>query len=235
MQAQTISIIVPAWNESALLAGTLQSIGEGCRNLTCQTGMRTQLIVVDDGSRDSTAELAVPYADLILRQPARRGKGAALRLGWRAASGEVVVFLDADLGSSAKHWPVLIQPLLKGEYDMTVAKLPQASRKGGFGLVRGAAAHGVRWLSGYRSQAPLSGQRAVRSEILHRSRGRYDGFGVEVGLLIDAVKMGYRVQELEVPLYHRETGRNWSGWWHRGKQLAAVSRTLWACWRKPVC
>ncbi|WP_010499113.1 glycosyltransferase family 2 protein [Paenibacillus elgii] len=231
--APLISVIIPAWNESRLLASTLEAVSKAHASAAFSFDM--QLIVVDDGSRDGTGDVACAWADVVLRFPVNSGKGAAMYAGWQAASGEIVVFLDADLGSTAEKFPLLLEPVLRGEADLTVAKLPPASIPGGFGLVRGLAGRGVRLLSGYDSGAPLSGQRAMRSEVLRRCERKYQGFGAEVGMMVDAVKLGFRIVELEVPFRHRETGRTWQGWIHRGKQLCEVGLTLWQCWRKPAC
>ncbi|CAG7612269.1 Polyprenol monophosphomannose synthase [Paenibacillus solanacearum] len=231
--APLISVIIPAWNEEDRLPGTLLAIERACR---ARSDMRCEVIVVDDGSTDGTAAAALPRADRVLQMPRNQGKGAAMHAGWQAASGSVILFLDADLGETADQFPRLLEPLLRGEADLVIAMLPPAVKRGGIGLVKKLAKHGVQALCGLTPAAPLSGQRAVRREVLERcGRRSFQGFGVEVGMLIDTVKMGYRVSELEVPFAHRETGRDWRGWLHRGKQCLAVGRALWRCWRKPVC
>ncbi|UUZ79543.1 glycosyltransferase family 2 protein [Paenibacillus sp. P26] len=230
-----LSIIIPARNEAERSPRTMQAILSVRHDWERASGGRLEIIVVDDGDQDATAQIAAAEADLVIKLSNHSGKGAAMRTGWKAASAEMIVFLDADLEGSARHWPRLLEPLVRGEADLIVAQLPPARRKGGLGLVKTMASHGVLWLSGYTAKAPLSGQRAVRKEVLRRGGRWFEGFGVEVGMLIDAVKMGYRVRELELPFHHRETGRRWKDWVHRGKQLMAVGRTLWLCWRKPVC
>lgn len=231
-----VSVIVPAWNEAERLSETLQALhrarSDGAKE---PTELQVEIITVDDGSRDSTWEAAWPWSDIVLCLPVNAGKAAALSAGWKAASGELIVFLDADLGDTASHFPAMLIPLLQGKADFVVAKLPPAVKKGGLGLVKTLARQGVRRLSGYDSGAPLSGQRAMRVDILRKSKRTYKGFGMEVGMLIDAVNQGYRVIEMEVPFAHRETGRDWKSWLHRGKQFFAITRTLWHCWRRPVC
>lgn len=235
MSKTAISVIIPARNEAGALPETLRAVNRQRREAERRCGGALRLIVVDDGSRDDTAAVACEEADLVVRLDGHLGKGAAMRAGWKAADSELIVFLDADLRQSADNFIMLLHPLLDGEADLTVAELPAATRKGGFGLVRRLAAGGVARLGGYEAHAPLSGQRAMRKAVLERTRRLHDGFGVEVGLLIDALRAGFRVQEVAVPFRHRETGRDLSGWLHRGRQLLAVGRALWLCWRKPVC
>lgn len=232
-QEPWITVVIPAWNESERIGCTLQHLRKLHRT---EGAVFHEIIVVDDGSSDDSWRKADRFADRVIRHSRRRGKGAALETGWRAAKGEVLVFLDADLGETAAHAGVLVDPVLAGEADMTIAKLPPAQRRGGFGLVKGLAVGGIYHLSGcgFRPEAPLSGQRAVRREVLESIGGLAQGFGIEVGLTIDALRRGFRVMEVEVPFRHRETGRNFSGFVHRGRQFWWVGMTLLHRWRHPV-
>ncbi|MCR8633887.1 glycosyltransferase family 2 protein [Paenibacillus radicis (ex Xue et al. 2023)] len=230
---QHVSIIIPAWNEEMYIAETLKAVyksaDEESKDYSCE------LIVVDDGSTDETYSRAVPWADLIVRHPYRCGKGAAMNTGRIASRGSVLVFLDADLGATANQFHNLIAPIRAKQADMVIARLPAAKKRGGLGFVRMLAKHGVYRLSGFEATAPLSGQRAIQREVMERIGRVSGGFGVEVGLTIDAVKLGYKVQELMIPFAHRETGRDMQGWLHRGKQLCAVGETLWRRWTEPIC
>lgn len=228
--APCVSVIVPAWNEAERIGVTLRHL----RSMELSAGTLREIIVVDDGSDDDSWRAAEHYADQVIRHARRRGKGAALETGWQAAKGEILVFLDADLGESAAYSSRLIQPVLDDQADMTIAILPEATVKGGFGLVKGLAVTGIYRLSGFRPQAPLSGQRAVKRQVLTKIGGLSQGFGIEVGLTIDALRHGYRIAEVEVPFHHRYTGRNWQGFIHRGRQFWHVSRTLLQKWRHPV-
>lgn len=224
---QRTSVILPAWNESSRIGETLRTIREGALR-------HAEVIVVDDGSGDGTAEAAAPWADRVIRHERNRGKGAALATGWRLAEGEVLLFLDADLGTSARYADRLLVPIERDEADMVIAVLPAPRQKGGFGLARGMASRGIYWLSGYRPTAPLSGQRALRKSVLERIGDLAPGFGIEVSLTIDAARSGFRIAEVDVPFRHRETGRDWQGFCHRGKQIVHIGRTLLRKWREPA-
>lgn len=217
-----VSVVVPAFNEEAAIDSTLRAIRE---RTFCH-----ELIVVDDGSEDRTAQVAKGWADTVISTPQNRGKGAALQTGWQYASGDVVMLLDGDLRESAAEAAHLLSPVIEGACDMTVAVLPSPQKRIGLGLAKGLAHHGIRILTGFEARAPLSGQRAFRRELLQRL-GRLDkGFGVEVGLTVDALRAGYRVLEVPVPFMHRETGNDWSGYCHRGKEFVAIGRTLCHKW-----
>ncbi|HET6454105.1 MAG TPA: glycosyltransferase, partial [Armatimonadota bacterium] len=161
-----------------------------------------------------------------------RGKGAALNKALSQANGEVLLLLDADLGKSASEAVNLLEPVLSGEADMTIAVFKPtdadgklSSRSGGFGLAMKTARLGIRLLGGKWVQSPLSGQRAFKREIVEK-RGFALRFGVETGLTIDALRGGYRVVEVPVRMVHRPSGRSLRGFVHRGRQMADVLLTL---------
>ena len=217
-----VSIVIPAYNEAETISATLRAIRERF--------ISEEVIVVDDGSTDNTRELASQWADLVIPMPANQGKGAALQVGWQQATGDIILLLDADLRESAGEAVHLLAPLLEDRCDLAVAVLPRPKVRAGMGLAKGLAYHGIRYLTGFEPNAPLSGQRGVRRELLHHLRKLDGGFGVEVGMTVDALRAGYRVMEVPVPFSHRETGNDWSGYRHRGKEFLAIGRTLCRKW-----
>lgn len=226
----SVTIIIPAWNEADSIVATLNALHDPQAR-----PFWDELVVIDDGSEDATYEKASLYTDRVIRHGRNLGKGTSLESGWRNSNGELLVFLDADLGETAAYFTELLDPILYGENDMTIAQLPAAAKKGGFGLVKGLAISGIYRLSGFRADAPLSGQRAVRRHVLESIGGLSQGFGIEVGLTIDAARAGFNLCEVPVPFRHRETGRDLAGFRHRGKQFVSVGRTLLYKWRHPTC
>ena len=218
-----VSVIVPAYNEAHRLGETLQSLN-GLKEIN-------EIVVVDDGSRDDTASVGEKWADTVIRWEKNCGKGYALDLGWRKAKGEFIVFLDADLGRTADLAAYLIEPVMRGQCDMTIATLPPAEQKGGFGFVKGLADQGVRRLTGQHISAPLSGQRAMRRHLLEQIPPLSRDFGIEVSLTVEALRRGFRISEVPLAFSHRETGRNLAGFVHRGRQFVHISRTLYRLWR----
>lgn len=217
-----VSVVIPAYNEVDAIGATLRAIRE---RFICD-----ELIVVDDGSDDGTGEVAKKWADLVISFPYNRGKGTGLQAGWQQARGDVVMLLDADLRESASEAVHLLPPVLEGYCDMSIAVLPPSIKKTGLGAAKGLAYHGIRRLTGFEARAPLSGQRAMRREILHQLGHMDKGFGVEVGLTVDALRAGYRIQEIPVAFHHRVTGNDWSGYCHRGKEFVDIGRTLCRKW-----
>jgi glycosyltransferase involved in cell wall biosynthesis len=113
----SLSLIIPAYNESKRLPNFLDSIVLYCNN---NPGTIDEVIVVDDGSSDDTATLAQSYADALpqhrlLQHPKNRGKGAAVQAGVMAASGDLIVFMDADGATSIEELPKMIAALKDGQ------------------------------------------------------------------------------------------------------------------------
>lgn len=184
----------------------------------------TEVLVVADGSRDGTPDEARRAGARVLMASRPRGKGAALEEAVARTEAEVFLLLDGDLGASAVEAARLLEPLVAGEADLAIGALPRDPRHGGFRLVKRFASAVIRALSGFRPREPLSGQRAVRSDVLRAVRPLAPGFSVEVAMTIDAVRAGFRVIEVPVAMEHEPTGRNLSGFVHRAKQGWAVLR-----------
>ncbi|MET0751122.1 MAG: glycosyltransferase family 2 protein, partial [Solirubrobacterales bacterium] len=99
---------------------------------------------------------------------------------------------------------------------------------GGFGIALRFARWAIHSRCGYRAGAPISGQRAMRGEVIDAVLPFAPGYGMEIGMTIDAVRAGYRVAELELDLEHRATGRTFAGFLHRGRQLRDFARVWWS-------
>ncbi|MFN2608555.1 MAG: glycosyltransferase [Acidimicrobiales bacterium] len=185
-----------------------------------------RVVVVDDGSTDATAAVAAAAGATVVRLPANVGKGGAVSAGVHATpDADVYLLVDADVGATAAAAARLLPPVLAGAADMTVGVLA-AGTGGGFGLVRAVAGAGIAGACGLRPRAPLSGQRAVRADVL-RTVTLAPRFGLETALTIDAVRAGARVLELDVDMAHRPGGRTVAGFAHRGRQGRDVVVALW--------
>jgi len=179
--------------------------------------------VADDASTDGTAELALAAGAQVVSRGRPHGKGANVAAAAEAAlsaepAPRLVLLCDGDLGASAARLAPLVAAVERGECDLAVAAF---SRRvgGGFGLALGFAHWAIRRLSGAETEAPISGQRALRVDALRATLPFAAGFGMEIGMTVDAVRAGYRLREYELDLEHRATGRTFSGFLHRGAQL----------------
>ncbi len=120
-----VSAVVPAYNEEKRIERTLKALR--------RVKELDEIIVVDDGSTDATAQVARRNADSVVQLPRNIGKGGALSQGMSYAAGNIILFVDADLMEHAKLCGALLSPVLKQEADMTIARFPAARKKGGFG------------------------------------------------------------------------------------------------------
>jgi len=212
----TVAAIVPARNEATTIAETVRALKA--------IPIVDDIIVVDDASTDATVERAHDAGASVLLLPRRAGKGRALRAGLKRTTADTIVFIDGDLGPTATVAEGLLDPIVNGVADMTIAA-PPPGEASGFGLVETFARAGIRRLTQRTMQRPLSGQRAVRREILDRTTIA-SGFGVETGLTVDALRAGYRVVELPLDFEHARTGRDLPGFAHRARQGWDISRAL---------
>jgi glycosyltransferase involved in cell wall biosynthesis len=184
--------------------------------------------VADDASTDGTAEVALAAGAQVVSRGRPHGKGANVGAAVTAALDtepvpSLVLLCDGDLGDSAARLGPLVAAVEAGECDLAVAAF---SRRvgGGFGLALGFAHWAIRRLCGAETTAPISGQRALRVETLRACLPFAPGFGMEIGMTVDAVRAGYRLREYEVDLEHRATGRTLGGFLHRGVQLRDFAR-----------
>jgi Glycosyl transferase family 2 len=200
--AEPLTILIAARDEEARIGETVEALR--------LSFPQAEVLVADDGSRDSTAEAAERAGAHVLRLR-RLGKGQALTLAERAAPPGSLLLCDADLAGD-------LAPLLDGGADLTIAAFEER-QGGGFGIAKGTARELVRVLGGFEAREPLSGQRALSQAAREACFPLAPGFGCEVRMTIDAARAGLRVEERELPLRHRATSRDASGFLHRGRQL----------------
>jgi glycosyltransferase involved in cell wall biosynthesis len=210
-----LAVIVAARNEADRVGETVAALRA--------TFPEAAVWVADDASTDGTAELALAAGAQVVSRGRPHGKGANVAAAAEAAlsaepAPRLVLLCDGDLGASAARLAPLVAAVERDECDLAVAAF---SRRvgGGFGLALGFAHWAIRRLSGAETEAPISGQRALRVDALRATLPFAAGFGMEIGMTVDAVRAGYRLREYELDLEHRATGRTFSGFLHRGAQL----------------
>jgi hypothetical protein len=223
-----VAVVIPARNEADRIQATV----------TAALGLPdvALVIVVDDGSKDGTAAAARHAGAVVTRHARNRGKGAAMETGAEAAGlmdqrehrdrPRHLLFLDADLAGTAALAGPLIDPVLAGRADMTIAVFAATVKLGGHGLVVGLSGAGIRRATGWQPAQPLNGQRCLTRAAFEAARPLAHGWGVETGLTIDLLRKGMRVTEVEVELAHRATGTGMRAQLHRAHQLTDVARAL---------
>ncbi len=205
-----LSVVIPAYNEEhgiAEIASRVLSVAPALKEVGVD---RLELLVVDDGSRDRTAEVAagIPGVSLI-RHPKNRGYGAALKTGFSKASGELIGFLDADGTYPPEYFPQLCQAALRGT-DLVIgsrmagadSKMPLTRRVGNFFFATLLTLVGRQKVTD-----SASGMRVFRREILERIYPLPDGLNLTPVMSTRAVHEGIRIEEVPIP-YSERVGRS---------------------------
>jgi glycosyltransferase involved in cell wall biosynthesis len=213
-----LSVVVPVYNERATILEIVRRVREA--------PFEKEVLVVDDGSTDGTAEVLREIAGgdgnvRVLRHERNRGKGAALRTGFAAATGEIVLVQDADLEYDPADYPALLRPFLDGKADVVFG----SRFLGG----PGARVHlfwhyvGNRLLTLFSNMLTNlnltdmeTGFKVFRREVLERMRLRSEGFAIEPEITAKVARL--RVRVFEVPIGY--AGRSYSEGkkitWHDG-------------------
>jgi hypothetical protein len=207
--AARVLALVSAFDEEDTVGRTVTSLR--------QIGAVTEVVVLDDGSSDGTADEAARAGARVLRSPRNLGKGTVLEGALsRLDPAAAYLLVDADVGETASEAGKLLDPVLAGELDLAVGSLP--ALPGGLGSVKAMASWMIERVGTLRPAAPLSGQRAITREALEACRPLGPGFGLETAMTMDALRLGLRVAEIPLEMTHRLTGRSLPGFAHRGRQ-----------------
>jgi glycosyl transferase family 2 len=196
------TILIAARNEEERVAETISALREEFPE--------AEILVVDGASTDGTAAAAESAGAVVVRIE-RTGKGEALSAGERLAAPGPLLLCDADLRGS-------LRPLAEGDADVRIAAFAQRVG-GGLGIAKGVARQLIRLRTGFTPREPLSGQRHLSERARVACFPLAPGFGCEVRMTIDAVRAGLVLEEVDLDLDHRATGRDAAGFAHRGRQL----------------
>lgn len=203
-----LTVLIAARDEEDAIARTVRALRAQFPD--------AEVIVADDGSRDATAHRAEEAGAVVLRLP-RRGKGQALSAAERAAPPGPLLLVDADVQGDLA--PLASNRLLQG---LRVGRFARREG-GGFGIAKRTARELIRLRAGIETAEPLSGQRALDARARAAVFPLAAGFGAETRMTIDAARAGIPVEEVEVDLTHRATGRDLHGFVHRARQLAHIA------------
>ena len=215
-----LAAIVAARNEADRIGATVRALRGAFPG--------ARIWVADDASEDGTAEAALAAGAEVVSRGRPHGKGANVSAAAEAALSvpdppRLVLLCDGDLGASAARLAPLVEAVREGECDLAVAAFSRRTG-GGFGLALGFARWAIRRRCGLETQAPISGQRAMRAEVLRAVLPFAPAYGMEVGMTVDAVRAGYKLSEYELDLEHRATGKDLAGFAHRARQLRDFAR-----------
>lgn len=227
-----VSIVIPAKDEAS-------SIGLVCADLfkviPQLEGYTCEVICVDDHSTDRTAEIAASYGARVVSNHGPSGKGQALRAGFEAATGDVIVMMDADYSHRAEDLPAMLTPLASGAGGLVIGSRlmggsDEFTRVRALGNLFLTAVFGLcheRYLTD-----ALNGYKAFRRDVFTDFRYTSNSFEIEIELLVNALRKGYRVVEVSSHERERHGGEAKSrAIWHGTRFLW---RILWEKVRRPV-
>ena len=180
-------MIIPAFNEEDTVANVV--------GVVKKVSFVDEIIVVNDGSTDNTESEALNAGARVINHEVNKGKGAALRTGYREAECDIIAFIDADIYNlNSRKVEAMIKPILHGKTDITKTKFSRAS-----GRVTELTAKPLLnfFFPEITFEQPLSGQFAARKEILKKMDFEND-YGVDVGIVIDADVLGISIMEVDI-------------------------------------
>jgi len=206
----SISIVIPAYNEQDRLAPTLDRVLDFAQ----QSGWNAEILVVNDGSQDRTADIVRRYARKsgmvrLLENPGNRGKGYSVRNGVLSATGEFVLFTDADMSSPIEEGPKLLQALMEGA-DIAIgsrwARSELQTRRQSLARQFLGRVFNVllRLLLRLNFKDTQCGFKAFRREAARAvfPLQRIEGWGFDPEILFLANTMGFRIKEIPVRWGH---------------------------------
>lgn len=225
---QRVAVVIPAKDEADRIGDTVHAVRA--------IPYVDLVLVVDDGSEDDTQHAARQAGAVVVRHSQNRGKASAMETGASVVAmrdveegpDRLLLFVDADLGSTAVNVAPLVPPVVAGRADMSIAVLPRQAGAGGRGLVTGMARKAIKRATGWAPAQPLSGQRCITREAFEAAVPLARGWGVETGITIDVLMQGFAVVEVPCDLRHRPSGNDLRGQLHRARQYRDVALAVTA-------
>ncbi|HET9848672.1 MAG TPA: glycosyltransferase family 2 protein [Candidatus Dormibacteraeota bacterium] len=210
-----LGVIVPAFNEEATIGGVMQRV-------LLQPCVQ-QVVVVDDASTDRTLEVAQGFADdprvTVVRHPANRGKGAALRTGLSSVTAPIVIVQDADMEYDPVEYPGLIEPIVEGRADVVYGVrgfMGQTAYSYWFVIGNRMVTTATNVLFNCYIQDMETGFKAMRTELMRRLGLRGRRFDIEPEITARLLRLGYRIHEVPISYYARSRAEGKKLTWRDG-------------------
>ncbi len=203
-----LSIIIPVYNEEL----TIGDIIDRVKAAALQTGLETEVIVVDDHSSDRSLLQASKRNVKVYSLKLHLGKGYALRAGFAKAKGDVIVTLDSDGSHRPEELSEILAPILQGEADLVIGsrymnhKHVAARRLNAFGVRLFNSF--IQLLTGAAVTDSQSGYRAMKREVMKSQKLKSGGYEIESEMLVKTAKKKSRITEVPISFEQRTYGRS---------------------------
>ena len=213
MASNRVTVVIPTRDEEGLIAEIIDSVRPHC----------DEVLVVDGHSRDKTRDRAEAKGCRVVLDGGK-GKGEALRLSFTEATGDIVVFIDADGSHDPRDIPAMVAPIKAGDFDMVIG----SRGRGGSDELHGTIEQFIRYIGSqlitlainYRWDVRLTdsqnGFRAIRRDVGAKLGLTSNLTTIEQEMLMKALKQGYRVSEVPSHEYERKWGTSkvvvWKLW-----------------------
>ncbi|MGD0069942.1 MAG: glycosyltransferase family 2 protein [Candidatus Bathyarchaeia archaeon] len=208
LKTMLLSIIIPVYNEEL----TVGNIIDRVKLVLQQTGLKNEIIVVDDCSYDKSLEVAKKRSAKIYTLKQHLGKGYALRAGFAKAKGDIIVTIDSDGSHKPEELLEVLAPVLEDKADLVIGsrylnhKSVAARKLNAFGVK--LFNYFIQLLTGVAITDSQSGYRAMKRQVLKNQNLKSGEYEIESEMLVKTAKKNFRITEVPISFEQRTYGRS---------------------------
>jgi glycosyltransferase involved in cell wall biosynthesis len=203
-----LSVIIPVYNEEL----TIGNIIDRVKAVVQQTGLKNEIIIVDDHSYDKSLQVAKAHSIKLYTLKQHLGKGYALRAGFAKAKGDIIVTIDSDGSHRPEELPEVLEPVLQDKADLVIGsrylnhKRVTSRRLNAFGVR--LFNYFIQLLTGVAITDSQSGYRAMKREVLKSQKLKSGEYEIESEMLVKTAKKKFRIAEVPISFEQRTYGRS---------------------------
>jgi len=227
-----VIVIIPAYNEETRIGPVIEAIRS--------TGLDLEIAVIDDGSRDGTAEAVTRAGAIVIRHPFNMGYGAALQTGYKYAlrqGADLLIQMDADGQHDPEQIPRLAEPILRGECDLVIGSrflVPTGYEMGALRTLGRRVFQGLGRIAGVEVTDPTSGYQALNRKVLALyARDDFPHDFPDIDVLLMAARSGLRIQEVPATMQESPRASTLHGGWRAFYYVYKMLLSMWALTARP--
>jgi glycosyltransferase involved in cell wall biosynthesis len=201
-----VSVVIPVFNEEPTVGNVIQRL----KTVLQETGLRYEIVVVDDRSRDKSLEVVKSQRVQVYSLKQHMGKGYALRVGFAKAKGDIVATIDSDGSHRPEELPLLLSPILQGQADLVIGSRFSDGKTVRTKKLNDAGNRLFNALVEVLTRNPISdsqsGYRAMTAGVLRSMKLKSGGYEIESEMLVKTVRKGFRIKEVPISFEQRTYG-----------------------------